>query len=145
MRGEMHMRKRLLSFLPAALGLVLALGSLTVFSACDSMPDGSWMRCHSAQRAVAVSAALLAAVLVLQALARNKAVRIALNGVALAGCVLIFLLPGTLMPMCMLKTHRCHTLLKPFAQVMAAAIALPCLWNLFALLKKSSARKAGLR
>lgn len=45
-------RKTLLKFIPAGLGLLLSLGSCTVFAACGVKEDGSWMRCHGAQTTV---------------------------------------------------------------------------------------------
>ncbi len=129
------MKKYFLTFLPATLALLLALGSVSVFSACGALPDGSWMRCRRAQDAVTLSAAVLTALLVLQGLVRSKAVRIILNCAAVALCAAVFLLPGTLLPMCMLKTHSCYTALQPFARVMAVLIAGSCIPGLLSAAK----------
>lgn len=101
-------RKTLLKLIPAGLGLLLSLGSCTVFAACGIKEDGSWMRCHSAQTTVTLCAMLLSVFLVLPTFIRQKTLRIVLNGIGIAGSIAIFLIPGKLMPMCMMRTMRCY-------------------------------------
>lgn len=120
-------RKTLHKLVPSGLSLLLALGSFTVFSACGIKEDGSWMRCHSAQTTVTICAAVLSACLLLQAFIRQKTLRIVLNGISIAGSAIIFLLPGKLMPMCMMHTMRCYTLFQPFVRIMAVLVACSCL------------------
>ena len=92
----------LLKLIPSGLSLLLALGSFTVFAACGVKEDGSWMRCHSAQTTVTLCAVLLSVFLVLPAFIREKALKIVLNGIGIVGSAAIFLIPGKLMPMCMI-------------------------------------------
>ena len=120
-------RKTLLKLIPSGLSLLLALGSFTVFSACGIKEDGSWMRCHSAQTTVTICAAVLSACLLLQAFTRQKALRVVLNGIGIAGSIAVFLIPGKLMPMCMMRTMRCYTLFQPFVRIMAVLVACSCL------------------
>ncbi len=123
----MSSRKTLLKLIPSGFSLLLALGSFTVFSACGIKEDGSWMRCHSAQTTVTLCAALLSAFLVLPAFIRKRALRIVLNGIGIAGSIAVFLIPGKLMPMCMMRTMRCYTLFQPFVRIMAVLIAFFCM------------------
>ncbi len=116
-----------LKSIPLALSLLLTLGSFTVFAACGIKEDGSWMRCHSTQTTVTICAAVLSACLLLQAFIRQKVLRIILNSIGMAGSTIIFLLPGKLMPMCMMHTMRCYTLFQPFVRIMAALVACSCL------------------
>ena len=120
-------RKTLHKLIPSAFSLLLFLGSFTVFAACGIKEDGSWMRCHSAQTMVTIFAAVLSACLLLQAFTRQKALRVVLNGIGIAGSAIIFLLPGKLMPMCMMHTMHCYTLFQPFVRIMAVLVACSCL------------------
>ena len=120
-------RKTLLKLIPAGLGLLLSLGSCTAFAACGIKEDGSWMRCHSAQTTVTICAAVLSAFLLLPAFIREKALKIVLNGIGIVGSAAIFLIPGKLMPMCMMRTMRCYIIFQPFVRIMAALIACCCI------------------
>ncbi len=120
-------KKMVPAFLPMGLSLLLALGSATVFSACGAKEDGSWMRCHSAQTTVTLCAAILSAALLLPVFLKQKAWRIILYGAGAIGGAAVFLIPGRLTPMCMMRTMRCYTLFQPFVRIMAALIACSCL------------------
>ena len=120
-------RKTLLRLIVAGLGLLLTLGSCTVFAACGIKEDGIWMRCHSAQTTVTICTAVLSAFLFLPAFIRKRALRIVLNGIGIAGSIAVFLIPGKLMPMCMMHTMRCYTLFQPFVRIMAVLVACSCL------------------
>ena len=119
--------KTLFNLIPVGLTLLLTLGSCTVFAACGVKEDGSWMRCHSAQTMVTICAVALSAFLLLPAFIRQKTLKIVLNGIGIAGSAAIFLIPGKLMPMCMMRTMRCYTLFQPFVRIMAALIACCCI------------------
>ncbi len=128
-------QKTLFRFLPAILSLLLALGSATVFSACGIKEDGTWMRCHSAQAIVTIIATVLTCILLLQAVLSKKGFRMALSTVSIAGCVVVFLLPGTLQPMCMMRTMRCYTVMQPFVRIMAVLIGCSSVFQLIRMLK----------
>lgn len=108
-----------LSFVPAVISLLLAIGVMTVFVACGPKDDGTWMHCHDAQIAVAVCGAVVTVVFVLAAFLKGGA-RVALYVVGAIGCVVVLLLPGLIMPMCMMDTMRCHAVMAPFTRIMAA-------------------------
>lgn len=113
------MKKRFWNYLPALLALLLTLGTATVFSACGAKDDGTWMRCHSAQTTIAWISLALTAALLLAAFITNKGIRAALYFAAAAGSVFVFLMPGTIMPMCALHTMRCFTVMQPFVRIMS--------------------------
>ena len=46
----------IIPLVPAALSALLLAGGVTVFSACEPKPDGTWMHCHQCQNMVAGSA-----------------------------------------------------------------------------------------
>ena len=47
-------KSRVISLISSAAGLLLAVGSMTVFSACWPKEDGTLMNCHNAQIRVAL-------------------------------------------------------------------------------------------
>ncbi len=111
------------SFVSFILSLLLTIGSTTVFAACGLKDDGTWMRCHSAQTMITALSAVLTAVILLQTFLPHKALKVLLNIVSIIGCIVIFLIPGTLMPMCMMHTMRCYTVMQPFVRIIVVLIA----------------------
>ena len=47
----------------------------------------------------------------------------ALYGLGIVGSIVVFLLPETILPMCMMRTMRCYTVMQPFVRIMAVMIA----------------------
>ena len=113
-----------LNILPVALGLILSAGTATLFRACGMKEDGTWMKCHTVQEAVIIAGLSAALWFLIAALIRHHVVRVLFYILGIVGCIAIFLLPGTAMPMCMLQTMRCYTIMQPFVRIMAAAAAI---------------------
>ncbi len=134
----MFRKNAFLSLLPTIISLLLSIGVMTVFSACGAKDDGTWMRCHSVQNSVAVCGAVIALLFAAAALIKSNIVRFILNAAALAGSVLVFLLPGGIMPMCMMATMRCYTVMRPFARIMALIIAITAVHGLIRALRNKS-------
>ena len=65
----------IIPLVPAALSAALLAGGVTVFSACEPRPDGTWMHCHQCQNSVAASAAGLVVFFGTAAFVKNKGVR----------------------------------------------------------------------
>ncbi len=122
--------KKWITLIPAAVGLLLAVGAMTVFSACGPKEDGTWMKCHQAQIAVAVCGIALAVLFALTAVVKSKTAVMLLNVAALVISVIAFLIPGILMPMCMMKTMPCYTAMQPFVRIMAILSALLAGWGI---------------
>jgi len=108
---------------PAALSALLLVGGVTVFSACEQRPDGSWMHCHQCQNSVAASAAGLVVFFGTATFVKNKGVRLALQALSLIGAIVVFFIPGVICPLCMMKTMRCHTVFQPFVRIMSVLVA----------------------
>ncbi len=125
----------LVNLVPMALCLLLAAGSATVFSACGMKENGTWMHCHSTQDVVVLCAVLLSAALLFHAFVHQRILGIILNAIGVTGAVLIFLIPGNLMPMCMMHTMRCYTLFQPFVRIMSVLICLVCIANVIRICK----------
>ncbi len=110
-------------WMSALLSALLVLGVLTAFSACGMKDDGTWMKCHGAQTAVAKLGGAMTVLFLLAAVLRNKALKTTLFGLGIVGSVVVFLIPETILPMCMMRTMRCYTVMQPFVRIMAVLIA----------------------
>ena len=108
---------------PAALSALLVVGGMSVFSACHQRPDGTWMQCHRCQNTVVASAAGLVVVFGAAGFVRNRAVRVALQALAIVISVVVFFIPGIICPLCMMETMRCHTVFQPFVRIMSVLIS----------------------
>ena len=95
--------KKILSLLPAAFSLLMAIGTATVFRACPMKEDGTWMHCHKAQNAVVAAGAAMFVLLLIAAFVKNRMVRIALYGI----CV---------------DTMRCYAVMQPFVRIMSGGV-----------------------
>ncbi|MBQ9028198.1 MAG: DUF4418 family protein [Lachnospiraceae bacterium] len=124
-----------ISLIMAVAGLLLAAGSMTIFSACLPKADGSYMNCHNAQIAVAVCGICLALLFLAAAFVRNKTARLILDAAALALCPVIFMIPGTLVHICLLSNMHCQVRLRPFAKGSAIFFALLTIWDIFQIVR----------
>lgn len=129
-------KSRVIALIAAAAGLLLIVGSMTVFSACRPKDDGTWMNCHNAQIDVALAGAGLTALFVIAAFVRNRSVRVICFAAALVLSAVAFLIPGTLVHMCFLDHMRCQAVLKPFTKGMTGITALLALWGIFNTVSK---------
>ena len=129
-------KNKSIAFTGAALGFLLGIGTYFIFHACEIKEDGTWMPCHDVQNAVVLGGGLLTVLFIVSAVVKNKKIRIVLNGAGLIGAAVIFLLPGTLMPMCMMHTMRCYTVMQPFVRIMCALIVILSLYQTVLSIKK---------
>ncbi len=119
----MSEKKSIFAWIPVILSGLLTVGTLTVFRACGPKEDGTWMHCHAAQNDIALAGAVIFVLLVAAALLKNRRLSAALQAAAAAGCVIAVLIPGTLVPMCMMTTMRCHAVMKVFVRIMGGLTA----------------------
>ena len=108
----------ILSFGPAIIGLLLAIGVTTVFAACGPKDDGTWMHCHDVQIAILACGAIATAAFAAAAFLKDG-VRTALFVIGTIICIVVLILPS-IMPMCGMDTMRCHAVMAPFARIMGA-------------------------
>ena len=127
-------KNKSIAFTGAALGFLLGIGTYFIFHACEIKEDGTWMPCHDVQNAVVLGGGLLTVLFIVSAVVKNKKIRIV--GAGLIGAAVIFLLPGTLMPMCMMHTMRCYTVMQPFVRIMCALIVILSLYQTVLSIKK---------
>ena len=69
-------KSRVISLISSAAGLLLAVGSMTVFSACWPKEDGTLMNCHNAQIRVALCGIGLSVLFAIAAFVKNKAIEL---------------------------------------------------------------------
>ncbi len=131
-------KKTIISLIPACVSVLLMIGVMTVFSACGMKDDGTWMHCHDVQNTVAICGGIMAVLFAASALLKNKMLKVLLNAAAVIVSVIAFLIPGTIMPMCMMNTMRCYTVMQPFVRIMTVVAALLALLNMIGALKKSA-------
>ena len=125
----------IIPLVPAALSAALLAGGVTVFSACEPRPDGTWMHCHQCQNSVAASAAGLVVFFGTAAFVKNKGVRLALQALSLIGAIVVFFIPGVICPLC-------HTVFQPFVRIMSVLVAGGGVAALVHTLKKDRASQA---
>ena len=103
--------------------LLLTIGTRTFLSPCkEPKEDGSWMHCHYAGTVVCGLAFALLVMSVLFLLAKNRETK---KGVALSilPCtVLTLLIPGRVIPLCMMENMRCHTVFRPAVWILGILI-----------------------
>ena len=108
----------IISLAAAVLALVLAVGVATAFGACGMKEDGTWMHCHDTQTAIMACGAVITVALAAATFLKAKGARIALYVIAIIGCIVVLALPSV-MPMCMVDTMRCQSVMAPFARIVA--------------------------
>ena len=127
---------RVISLISSAAGLLLAVGSMTVFSACGPKEDGTLMICHNAQIRVAMCGMIAAFV-------KSKAIKLICDTAALVLSVVTFMTPGVLVQICHLSNIHCQVRLKPFTRGAALFIALLAVWDILRIIKEKREKGPG--
>ena len=115
-------KERVFSLLPAVFGILLSVGVMTVFSACGMKEDGTCMRCHGAQNVVELVGFLLFFLFSFGAIFKSRGLKLFLFAAGVIGAAVLFFVPGDIMPLCMMKTMRCHEVFQPFVRLVSAVI-----------------------
>ena len=117
------MNRNFYDFLPTVVGLILAIGVMTIFSACkEPMDDGMWMSCHYAQMYVFADAVVMVVLSLIGVFVSNYKVRICVDFVEMVLTVFAAFIPGILVGLCMMDTMRCHILFRPFTIVVSIVL-----------------------
>ena len=134
---------RVISLISSAAGLLLAVGSMTVFSACGPKEDGTLMICHNAQIRVAMCGIGLAVLFAIAAFVKSKAIKLICDTAALVLSVVTFMTPGVLVQICHLSNIHCQVRLKPFTRGAALFIALLAVWDILRIIKEKREKGPG--
>ena len=134
---------RVISLISSAAGLLLTVGSMTVFSACGPKEDGTLMICHNAQIRVAMCGIGLAVLFAIAAFVKSKAIKLICDTAALVLSVVTFMTPGVLLQICHLSNMHCQVRLKPFTRGAALFIALLAVWDILRIIKEKREKGPG--
>ena len=133
-------KSRVISLISSAAGLLLAVGSMTVFSACGPKEDGALMNCHNAQIRVALCGIGLSVLFAIAAFVKNKAIELICDT---AASVVTFMTPGVFAQICHLSNMHCQVRLKPFTRGSALFIALLAVWDILRIIKEKREKGPG--
>ena len=134
---------RVISLISSAAGLLLAVGSMTVFSACGPKEDGTLMICHNAQIRIAMCGIGLAVLFAIAAFVKSKAIKLICDTAALVLSVVTFMTPGVFVQICHLSNMHCQVRLKPFTRGAALFIALLAVWDILRIIKEKREKGPG--
>ncbi|MBQ9063990.1 MAG: DUF4418 family protein [Blautia sp.] len=123
-------KNKLLSLISALIGVLLAVGVMTLFSACGPKEDGTWMHCHTAQMGAFACGVIIALLFLIASFSKGKVVRICLNGAAFVASAAAFAVPGIIVSMCMMQDMRCYSVMQPFVRIMSVVSAVLALCGL---------------
>lgn len=133
----MNLRKnfRLVDFIFAAFNIFFFFGILFIFHPCAPKDDGTWMTCHYAGNMVALAAATLAVLSVINIFAeiRTKA------GIFIASLLIsagTFFVPGVLVRTCSMAEMRCNSITRPATMLLCVCVFLCSAINLAAIAGK---------
>ena len=116
--------------LPLAIGagllLLLLVGVLTFAGPCTH-EDGTLAACSTAGQATSIAAALGLALSVVALAVRNRKVSGALALAAAIAAIFAAIAPGTVFPLCMMRSMHCWAVMQPYSLVMGVAAAILCL------------------
>lgn len=109
----------IMGIISAVFSLALLIGSLTFFkSVC-----GEDMHCHQANTVITIMGAVMLALSLIAAFLKNKAGSILSFLTAVCG-VVTALIPGVIMPLCMMADMSCRAVMRPWTILLSAAVAL---------------------
>lgn len=100
-------------------GLLILVGSLTFFSACGAKDDSSFMNCHYAQMIITALGALICAEALAAVIIPNRMLRAGLDLAAGLTSIILALVPGTLIPLCMMPDMHCRAVMQPVTLLFA--------------------------
>ncbi len=105
--------------LQIVLNAIFFVGIQTIFAPCEPHEDGTWMTCHWAGEALLGIAAVMLVMSLLHLLPLRTGMKEGLVFAMIPVSFLIIVLPGRLIPLCMMETMRCHVIMQPAVTVIA--------------------------
>lgn len=104
--------------------LFAAIGSVTIFEPCGPRPDGSFMVCHWAGRAITGTGIALALQAAFHLLAKSASVKLGISISMIPTTLLLFAIPHGLIDLCMREEMHCHTVMAPAVTVLTILLLL---------------------
>lgn len=118
------------------LSVVFLIGSLTFFAPCGPKDDGSWMSCHWAGSAVAGVAGVLVVVSLIHLFVPDSGIKTGLSLTAIPTALLSLILPGNIIPLCMMDTMRCRSVTRPAVIVLSILVIAAAVFDILVQRKK---------
>lgn len=112
-------------------------GIFVIFNPCGPKSDGSWMLCHWAGNAVKGTSFVLLAISLAHILLGNSFVKIGLDIAAIPLSIFAALIPANVIPLCMMKEMRCHTVMHPAVIVVSILLIVSVSLDILSQLKKA--------
>lgn len=122
----MKLKSNIFALISLVLSAVLAVGSATFISACPVSEEHT-MVCHWAQIAVTSVAAVLAVISLIAVVIPDEKIKTGVLTAVIPVSVLTFLIPGTLIHLCMMESMRCISVFRPAVRIFAAVILITAL------------------
>ena len=104
---------------------ILTIGMRTFLKPCGPKEDGTFMNCHKAGNMIFVFACIMLAVAVVS-LFVGEMLRLACLLAELVCAACAFLVPGTLISLCMMPDMRCRAIMQPGARVLSVLLFILC-------------------
>lgn len=111
---------KVLGYIQIAIAILLIAGVLNFAGPCVH-DDGSIPACAQASWGIIGGGVFLLGAALAQLVVETRTARIICAIVCASLGVFIVLVPGTLLPLCMMETMHCQAVMKPFAQICGGA------------------------
>lgn len=105
-----------------ALCVLLAVGTVTFFSACGPKDDGGWMSCHWAERAVLAFAIVMTAMSVMANIIQKPATVFGIRLAMLPSAIITMFIPGVFINTCKMNDMQCNSVMRPAIILVAVCI-----------------------
>lgn len=125
------MRKYAGGFILLVLSLLFIIGEQVVAGPCPVMPDGRFMVCRWASQAVFGVGIVLVTLSLFHLAFKNDGMKLGLDLAVIADAALLMFIPNHLIPLCIKKHMRCHTVMEPFVLVMGVLMIAAALGDFF--------------
>ncbi len=117
--------------------LVLLLGTKFVFHACGPKEDGTFMKCHTAETAVLIVAAIAVLAAAVQFFVKERKIKAFLSETGILLACIAAAIPGRLFGLCMMEDMRCQAVMKPAVTVVSVLLIITGVVNTVLNLKTS--------
>ncbi|MBQ7990846.1 MAG: DUF4418 family protein [Oscillospiraceae bacterium] len=118
------------------LSVFFLIGSISIFNSCGPKEDGSFMLCHYANNVETGIAAVLSAISLIRIFLPDIKVKAGMAVSMIPVCVLGILIPGHLVPLCMMKEMRCHAVMAPAVTVCLVLVIAVSVIDLFVISRR---------
>lgn len=131
-------KDRITGIIMILLSLLLTIGVKFIFPACAAKEDGSFMNCHWAEQAVFGAGIALCCISAVVLVTGRSRVSVGAALSAIPAAAAAALTPDILIPLCMMPTMHCHTVMRPAVMIVSALIAVTAAVHCVIVLKSKT-------